>query len=217
VHAALSVPSRLRLVEVLRGSREPLDADTLAERTGLHRNTVRFHVDVLADAGLVSRRADKRGQAGRPRLLYSLARDLPGVEGDGYRMLAGALAAHLAHRPKNAGREGEAAGRELAETLPTGTAATGASAARQVKILFTELGFAPELRVTPSAYQLRLHRCPFRELAAEHPDVVCGLHLGLLRQTVAQMGAPVPDVSLKPFVGPDLCIAELARATAVGG
>ena len=67
------------------------------------------------------------------------------------------------------------------------------------------------------ATAINLHRCPFRELAESHPDVVCGAHLGMVEGALAEMGAPVSATRLLPFVQPDLCIITLARTAAAPG
>ncbi len=41
------------MLGALVAAREPIDAAELAGRVGLHANTVRFHLGVLAEAGLV--------------------------------------------------------------------------------------------------------------------------------------------------------------------
>ena len=51
VHEALSVPVRARLLDLLE-ERGPRDAHQLAADLQLHVTTVRFHLDVLAAAGL---------------------------------------------------------------------------------------------------------------------------------------------------------------------
>jgi predicted ArsR family transcriptional regulator len=58
-----------------------------------------------------------------------------------------------------------------------------------------------------------LHACPFHALAIEHPDIVCAVHLGLLKQTLANLSAAVQAAELQPFVTPHLCIAHLATAS----
>ena len=50
---ATSKPRR-RLLKLLRRSDTPLDVYQLADATGLHITTVRFHLDVLARAGQVT-------------------------------------------------------------------------------------------------------------------------------------------------------------------
>ena len=70
VHRALADESRLRILSLLRERGRPLDVRELAEGVGLHPNTVRDHLNVLADAALVTARTEKRERAGRPRTLY---------------------------------------------------------------------------------------------------------------------------------------------------
>src|SRR4051794_15318332 len=69
--SALASPPRRRLLELLRSAGEPQDAHQLAAATGLHVSTVRFHLDMLRQAGLVVARSQPRATAGRPRTVYS--------------------------------------------------------------------------------------------------------------------------------------------------
>ena len=72
-HRALSESARVALLGVLEGSSRPLDAHVLAEQIGLHVNTVRWHLGVLVDAGLVVEARAVTGAPGRPRHAYRLA------------------------------------------------------------------------------------------------------------------------------------------------
>jgi predicted ArsR family transcriptional regulator len=218
-HGALAVASRLRLLDALRASDRPLDVRELAAACGLHVTTVRFHLDVLTDAGMVTSRAGRSATRGRPRRLYTPASRavVPGGQ-TGYELLSAILAAYWAgdrdervHRAEQAGWAW--AGRRAAPA-PTVAAATLAEAAVHVNAVFAELGFDPELARDGQTLQIRLHACPFRAVAATHPEVVCSMHLGLLRRTLADVDAPPAAVSLQPFVQPHLCLAEIAPATA---
>ncbi|MFC8422671.1 ArsR family transcriptional regulator, partial [Streptomyces sp. NPDC057236] len=62
--------------------------------------------------------------------------------------------------------------------------------------------------------RLRLHHCPFREVAERRPDIVCAIHLGLMRGTVETLRAPLTAESLEPFVTPHVCVATLRRTDA---
>ena len=74
----------------------------------------------------------------------------------------------------------------------------------------TEIGFAPQPEdVDGGGYRLSLRHCPFREVAERHRDVICALHLGLMRGALATMRAPVSADRLDPFVEPGLCVAQL--------
>jgi predicted ArsR family transcriptional regulator len=56
---------------------------------------------------------------------------------------------------------------------------------------------------------LQLRQCPFLEVARQHRDVICALHLGLMRGALDLMRAPVTADELAPFVEPGLCVARL--------
>ena len=51
--------------------------------------------------------------------------------------------------------------------------------------------------------------CPFGELAAEHPSVVCRAHLGLMRGVLDTLRSPIEATALEPFVKPNLCLVHL--------
>jgi hypothetical protein len=46
-------------------------------------------------------------------------------------------------------------------------------------------------------------------LARDDGEVVCGVHLGLMRGILRELGAPFDAISLEPFVEPALCLAHL--------
>jgi len=53
------------------------------------------------------------------------------------------------------------------------------------------LGFDPLVTDSPDdadAAVIAFAHCPFADLAAQHPDLVCGLHRGLVAGFVAEMG-----------------------------
>ena len=219
-HGALAVASRLRLLDALRASERPLDVRELAAACGLHVTTVRFHLDVLTNAGLVTSRAGQSGTRGRPRRLYTPASRAVAAGGQtGYELLSAILAAHWAgdrgeraHRAEQAGWAW--AGQREPAPAPPVAAGTLAEAAVHVNAVFAELGFDPELARDGETLQIRLHACPFRAVAVTHPEVVCSIHLGLLRRTLAEVAAPPTAASLQPFVQPHLCLARIAPAPA---
>jgi predicted ArsR family transcriptional regulator len=217
-HGALASASRTRILNLLRSSTTPLDVEHIAMRSSLHSNTVRFHLRVLVNAGLAWCRTDPQGCTGRPRLVYTAATAGCGSEQpDGFRLLADIFASYLATSSTRPARQAEEAGQAFArrQHLPTPPAA-GVSAdesVRQVIALLTELGFEPEPELLPDGQdlQLRLRACPFHALASKYQEVVCAMHLGLLRGILAQLDAPVTARRLRPFVEPHLCVAHLSR------
>lgn len=218
-HRVLAGASRVRVLEFLRARGAALTAPEVAMEVGLHANTVRLHLDQLADAGLVTREREPRRGPGRPRLLFAAVPPKappPAAENapdeDGYRVLAGILAGHLEREAgADAAAEAMAAGRDWARTLtPTdGRPAPGtpAEARQRVVQVLDGLGFAPA--DTGPERPIELHRCPFHQVAEEHSLVVCGVHLGLMQGVLDDVAAPLRATRLEPFVAPGLCLAHL--------
>ncbi|WP_063748047.1 helix-turn-helix transcriptional regulator [Pseudofrankia inefficax] len=217
-HGALAVASRLDLLRLLRAAPGPLDAHQLAQESGLAVSTVRFHLDRLAAAGLVVSEPRPRSTPGRPRVTYTSTS--PGDDRGAYEQLAGALAANLADSAADKAARAERAGRAWADERysarsrdvdgPPGRELRAlGDVLQEVMALFTEVGFDPELDGEPGGQRLLLHACPFLGVAKAHPDVVCTLHLGLLRGTLEHLGAPPLDTRLVPFAEPGLCVAHL--------
>src|SRR5215211_8587049 len=92
---ALGDETRYAMYRELATSTAPLSAPELAERLGLHANTVRLHLDRLREAGLIEAEAVHRGTVGRPQHLYFLSAGAPGLGFDppAHALLAGLLAA----------------------------------------------------------------------------------------------------------------------------
>ena len=209
VHAALASPIRRRLMDLLREDQGPRDAHDLGEEVGLHPSTVRFHLETLRQAGLVTRQPSPTPGLGRPRTAY--AATARADEHSGYADLARLLAANLAETPQDRATRAEAIGGQWADQLVPVTAGPGAGldeTATRVTGLFDDLGFEPELRADGPRRTIALHACPFRGVAREHPEVVCALHLGLLRGSLERLGASVTS-RLVPFVEPRLCMVEV--------
>jgi predicted ArsR family transcriptional regulator len=214
-HRALSDASRVRILEQLAAASGPLDARELAERVGLHPNTVRAHLEVLGQAELVSARAEERRRPGRPRIVYEAAeRDLPAQELGGYQLLAEILAGCLqscAPEPAvQAEQAGFAWGRFLIRRPRPLTAVSSGETLAEVVRLQEELGFRPKIEAGEGGGELRLHRCPFSEAAKAHQGVVCSVHLGLVRGALAELGGNVQLARLEPFAEPGLCVGHLS-------
>jgi len=213
-YAALAVPSRRRLLDILRVSDSPMDAASLAEAVGLHLTTTRFHLDVLEQARLVHRLVDRGGRPGRPRVLYQVVHEASDESGpgDSYRELAAVLAEALSGEPDVTRQRAEDAGRRWAETQVPVQDLSWEDGTRQVGNVFTRLGFAPRVVDDRDGRHVELTACPFREVARAHPEVVCAVHAGLLQGTLSRLSVPeAQQAGIRPFVAPDLCIVDLPR------
>src|ERR1019366_3122468 len=61
---------RADVLALLRAAGSPVGVREVADQTGLHPNTARFHLDALVDAGLVTRAPRARTVPGRPSMAY---------------------------------------------------------------------------------------------------------------------------------------------------
>lgn len=215
VHRALASPVRARLLASLRAAAEPQDARALAAVVGLHLNTVRAHLAVLEDAGLVASQPELRDRPGRPRLVYRATGEAdPTDETPGYRFLATVLAGYLSSAvPDAAGaavRAGTEWGHHLVDRRAPFQTTEDEAAVRQLVGILDDLGFAPEVDARETgAPRVLLRRCPFLDVAKDHQDVVCSLHLGLMRGALTELGSDVVVRDLLPFVEPGLCVSHL--------
>jgi predicted ArsR family transcriptional regulator len=211
VHRALADERRARIVDELRRAPDGLDVHALAERVGLHQNTIRWHLGVLADAHIVSSRTAGRAGPGRPRVVYALRNDADGRgEVEDHRLLSAiltGLASRLEDGPARAEEAGRAWGRYLVNR-PSPFARVGdEEAIAEVVELLDQEGFRPEA----AGAEIRMRRCPFHALAEAHPGIVCSVHRGLISGALAELGSGLEVDALDPFVGPSLCVARLTQ------
>ncbi len=216
-HRALADPSRARILAELADA-GPLDARQLAERVGLHVNTVRVHVNALADAGLVESKTLPPAGRGRPRLAYRATAAAGDVGARRYRLLAEMLTALVARFGPDAAKQleeiGEAWGHYLVEPPPPYAKLTDREAVERLIGLLAEIGFEPRLEQAGRGRRILMRPCPFLELARAHQDVICPIHLGLMRGALDELRATTRATKLEPFVQPDLCVARLAGGRA---
>jgi predicted ArsR family transcriptional regulator len=201
---------RAEVLARLREADRPLSVQHVAEQTGLHVNTARFHLDGLVGDGLAERTAEDRDVPGRPRILYTARGQVPGPRSYGLlaEMLTG-LVASLDDAGPAAVEAGRAWGRHLVERAAPSERVDAHEATARVNRVLAAIGFQPEVRTGSDNAEIRLHHCPFREVAERHTDVVCAIHLGLMQGALAELRAPLEAQSLEPFVTSNLCVARL--------
>jgi predicted ArsR family transcriptional regulator len=172
----------------------------------------------------VIRRSEAPSGPGRPRVVYE-ATAAPDHERN-YKLLAEVLAQHIVATSKSPGEAAVNAGRRwagsagqqqagVAVTRVAGLPISEEAAIGEVVRMLGDTGFAPE--VSADGTYINLHRCPFRELAMSHPDVVCGAHLGVIQGALAELGTMVSATGLLPFVTPGLCVTTLSRSAIQSG
>jgi predicted ArsR family transcriptional regulator len=194
---------RQMILEALTSDREGLDTNQLAERLDLHPNTIRWHVGVLTDAGLVQAIPERRRGRGRPSIVHRLTGEGIANGRDEYRLLATMLTDVVAADRNGEARAYEAGvswGRHLQQAEPGATIAE----------LLDQEGFAAEQQ----GDRLEMRRCPFYALAEGSPQVICTLHQGIVEGALEEAGSDQTVERLDPFVEPRLCVAHLTTRRA---
>ena len=212
---ALSGP-RGTVLERLQRSTGPRTVAELAAELGVHPNTAREHLDALVTQGLATREPSPAVGRGRPAWSYTA--DVERLEPDprvrDYAGLATALAGHLTRHAPDPAAEGLAAGQEwgaaLVASRPGRLPSGGAGPRRLVVDLLDELGFAPEADVAATTVALR--RCPLLDAARQYPEVVCQVHLGIVRGALDRLGGDPEPTALLPFAEPGACRLHLDTA-----
>jgi predicted ArsR family transcriptional regulator len=192
---------REMILDALRDAQDGLDTNQLAERLELHPNTIRWHLDVLGDSGLVEQIPERRHGRGRPSIVHRLTSEGIVRGRDEYRLLATMLTDVVAGDSSGEARAYEAGvrwGRHLQQAEHEASLAG----------LLDREGFAAEQH----GERLEMRRCPFYALAEGAPEVICTLHHGIIDGALEESGSGETVDRLDPFVEPGLCIAHLARA-----
>ena len=210
---ALGDNTRYAIYLELARSARPLATAEIAETLDLHPNTVRPHLERMREVGLLDVETDARGNVGRPQHRYSLAADAPtlGLEPATFPVLSRMLVRLAATAGLGAGEAVEA-GREQGglDALDAGMPdrADGRVCLHALVARLDALGFDPAVADDDHQATVAFTRCPFRELAERHPDVVCGLHRGLVEGFVDAVGGARVD-AFHPLTDRAPCQVEL--------
>jgi predicted ArsR family transcriptional regulator len=208
---------RRAVLDALRKAEAPVGVNEVAEAMGVHPNTVRFHLEALMTQGAVERTLETTSGPGRPRTVYAPRRGMNRGGKRGYQLLARILLSQLASTDTKAAVDaGRAWGQHLMPPAPPFHTVTEREAIDRLTELLADLGFDPQADGDPGQApdRIRLRHCPFLELAEEYGQIVCPLHLGLMKGALAQVGSPVEASRLQPFAEPDVCLTHLTPARA---
>ena len=197
--AALDQPLRRDLHRLLVDDGGWVGRDAAAEALGVPRSVAAFHLDKLAEAGVVEvtyeRTSGRSGPgAGRPSKLYrrratEVSASVPPRKYD----LAGSL---LADAVAMAGAEDVPVGECV------GVVALAAGRRLAAEATLDDLGYEPK----EGDGEVVLVNCPFHRLAEEHRELICGMNLSFLRGLLED--EPVQPV-LAP--APGTCCVRLRR------
>ncbi len=190
--AALDQPLRRDLYRLLAGAAGWTTRDEAAVALGIPRSVAAFHLDKLADAGVVEVRFERIGGrtgpgAGRPSKLYRPMRvEVAASVPDRHYDLAGSLLASAVAESANTGTPvrdclrvaAHTSGREIGQAVhvASDTATPGDRRAEVIAVL-EQHGYQP---VTGADGEIALANCPFHRLAEQQRELVCGMNLDFL-------------------------------------
>jgi predicted ArsR family transcriptional regulator len=184
--ACLNDPIRRRLYEAVAGSQQPLGRDQAAAQVGVSRQVAAYHLDRLAEDGLVEvefRRLSGRSGpgAGRPSKLYRRSQ-----------------ADHQVSVPP---RRYALAARILLDAVRDGEVDRGAieAAAHRTGEELGEAGLAAALvangyEPVDEAGEIRFRNCPFHLLRERDRQTVCELNLALVEGIIEGSGVEAEAV-----------------------
>lgn len=162
----------------------------LAERTGLHENTVRDHLVVLEQEGLVTHRTTHPGTRGRPPATYHpVSESGANPEAD--------------DRVDRARLHGDLLRRLAPESAPADLDAGGLLQLDALYEHLDDVGLQPEL--DSESLEIELVPCPYYSLVDRDPDLVCRVHSQLIRDLLTQVPGPLSLTLLEPFTSHDRC------------
>ena len=222
--ASLDEPTRRRIYDQVGAHALPVSREEVAAELDVPLRTVAFHLDRLADLGLLSvsfaRRSGRSGPgAGRPAKLYQrsareVSVSLPPRHYDiAGRLLAGALAqAQRSGEPPRVVLDREAyafgqamarevsgheLGRESGHELGRESGhESGWGDTGDLIGLLKDHGFEPGF----ADGDILLRNCPFHALAQEHTELVCGMNLHLLEGVLEGLGGTGLRARLDPEI-----------------
>lgn len=208
--SALAEPIRRRLYEYVVEQPAPVDRDEAAGALSIGRPLAAFHLDRLAEDGLLEvefhRRSGRTGPgAGRPAKYYRRAagRQLEvSLPPRRYSLAAEILADGL-------DRSGETG---AADSVLDAARAVGDSLAASVATAPGREGIGEILRA--NGYEpfdepdggIRLRNCPFHALAERHRQLTCSMNFALLSSVAAQLPGAGLAAEPRPFDGA-CCVA----------
>jgi predicted ArsR family transcriptional regulator len=214
----LGEPVRRRLYEYVVAQPDAVGRDEAATAVGIKRPLAAFHLDKLAEEGLLDvefrRLSERTGPgAGRPAKLYKRsAREvkvsLPQREYElAARVFAEALTADESPAPvQDAAR---ALGKEMADQVRerAGRHRGAKNLTRTAEEVLQNYGFEP---FHDEEGNLRLRNCPFHQLSRRYTDLVCGMNLDIMQSLIEELGLERLEARLEPQ--PGMCCVAFRKS-----
>jgi predicted ArsR family transcriptional regulator len=217
--AALADPIRRDLYLYVSAQPAPVTRDQASDALGIARHTAKFHLDKLAEEGLLDtsfkRLSERRGPgAGRPTKLYARSnRELSVSLPDRRYDVAGELLASAIDGATTGGTS-------VIDAVTAAAAQWGGAIGDQVRAAacsrpsrkrlvdctceeLADYGYAP----ARAGNTIVLSNCPFDALARGHTSLICGMNLDIMAAVTDRVGRDRLAARLDP--APNRCCVVL--------
>jgi predicted ArsR family transcriptional regulator len=191
---AIADKTRFRIFEHIIDAARPVGIAELTEMLGFSHNAVRQHLAILIEAGLLAESTETRTIRGRPRKEYEPRADaldaFGSVSGSYVKLAELLLIVATSDLPPYVigARSSSNVSLEPAAGLEGVVELLGAQLSRD--------GFEPR-RAT--GFTTILGNCPYADVAAKNPEIVCELHRGLIDGYLSAQDPPIThDLVVKP-------------------
>jgi len=209
----LAEPARYSLYEWVSAQSRPVGRAAAAAAVGVPRTVAAFHLDKLAEAGLLTvtlgRTTTRRGPgSGRPARLYARSDQTIGLHlpPRSYDLLATVLAEAIeeAGQEEHLYRVAHHAGTALGRGQRDAKHGSRRPSRTATMAILRRLGYEPYAQGS----KIRLKNCPFHDVQRSHPPLVCGANLQLIDGLLRGSGVDGYTASLDPR--PSECCVVLA-------
>jgi predicted ArsR family transcriptional regulator len=190
----LSDPTRYDIYQYITKQHQEVTVQEIADCFHIHPNVARLHLSKLEDVNMLVSETKKTGKGGRPSRYYRLSDDVVQLNFPfrDYMLLAKVSIQTLL----SLGDEGKKAlyltgkkfGTELiehetAKAFQNGSILDFEQKLNVLKNAATMAGFNPEFEVNEekTTIYFQIFNCPFKEVAADHSEIVCNMHFEFLK------------------------------------
>jgi predicted ArsR family transcriptional regulator len=215
--AALDEPVRRSLYLYVAEKQRDVSREEAAEAVGVSRGLAGFHLDRLAEEGLLEtsfkRLSGRTGPgAGRPAKLYhrSGRQFEVSLPQRSYELAARILASAIDESGVGPMKSAlVSAARMIGAGIGAGAKSRAGSRPGKKRLIASTVaalsahGYEPEL----SGGEIRLRNCPFHALVGEHRELVCGMNLAVVEGVVEGLDLPGVTPVLDPK--PGMCCVAL--------
>ncbi|MFS0780936.1 helix-turn-helix transcriptional regulator [Bacillus sp. 1P06AnD] len=209
----LSDPTRYYIYQHITKNHNEVTVQEIADKFNIHPNVARLHLSKLEDINMLTSETKKTGKGGRPSRLYRLSDEVIQLHFP-YRdyQLLSKIAIETMMKLGEVGKEalyqtGKGFGRELVDEELKRNQMTMNDLSFQDKVQIirdaaTFAGFYPEFHANEEEGKIhfQIFNCPFKELAAQQMDSVCGMHKAFLQGMFSSVFDSVELVELENMI-----------------